>query len=343
MTLVNLMKRVEPAVVQILSSIGTGTGFIISDDGLVVTNAHVIGSDNFVSVRVQEGETIDAWLMGKDDVVDLAIMTLPPSEYLYPSVQLGNSDLVSRGDDVIVIGYPLGEILQFSPTITRGIISAVGRSGVVSYLQTDAAINIGNSGGPLINYDGQVIGVVTSTIHQQGERIVEGIGLAIAESELRNRIDRLVSGISVRETYRNWLYGYSFDIPQGWNVGPSEEIGDVKFSTDDGGAFLRVRLIDLEDYPYRDDSRNLKLFTENVLSRIEDSDDHILEAFDPWGAHAYLIKHRMRSEWICATLCELSCNFVENKAGILVDAYVHEDFLRLYDSDRYSMLYSFCC
>ena len=182
---------------------------------------------------------------------------------------------------------------------------------------------------------------MTSKIHQQGESIVEGIGLAIAESELRNRISRLVSGISVRETYRNWLYEYSFDIPQGWHVDPSEATGDIRFSTDDDGAFFSVRLIELEDYPYQEDSQNLQMFTEKVLSNIRDSDNHILEAFDPWGPHAYLIKYRTLSGWICAILCELTSNFAESKFGIVVNTYVHEDFLRLYDADRYSMLYSF--
>ena len=112
MTLTSLVKSVEPAVVQILSSFGTSTGFIISDNGLVVTAAHVIGNDTYVHVRIHGMASIDAWLMGKDDVVDLAVLTLPQSEYPYPSVQLGDSDAVSRGEDVIVIGYPLGKFFK---------------------------------------------------------------------------------------------------------------------------------------------------------------------------------------------------------------------------------------
>ena len=282
MALADLVKRVEPAVVQIMSSVGTGTGFIISENGLVVTNAHVIGTDNYVGVRVEGSEPIGASLMGKDDVVDIAVLILAVREEPYPTIQIGNSDRVSRGDEVIVIGYPLGEVLSGSPTITRGIVSAMGRSGVVSYLQTDAAINSGNSGGPLINYSGEVIGIVTSKIHQHGESIVEGIGLAVAQSELSNRLGRLASGISVRESFGQYLFKYAFDVPQGWHLRQSDNIRRTEFATDDGSGSFFVNTIDLTGFLTGNFDDDLKRFAEWALSELQKLDSFSLASFDLW-------------------------------------------------------------
>lgn len=346
MALADLVKRVEPAVVQIMSSAGTGTGFIISADGLVVTNAHVIGNDTYVGVRVEGSESIGAWLMGKDDVVDLAVLILAVREDPYPNISIGNSDRVSRGEDVVVIGYPLGEVLQGSPTIARGIISAIGRSGVVSYLQTDAAINRGNSGGLLINYSGEVVGIVTSKIHQHGESIVEGIGLAIAQAELSSRLSRLTSGISVRETYRQYLFGYSFDIPQGWHIRNSGDFRRTQFSTDDGRGSFWVNAVDLTDFSTGVFEKDLKRFAEWALSNVRSLNGFNLESFDAWDEFRYLIKYQYRDidsqlSWDCILLCDLPNDYETRKVGSLVYAYARIDSLNLYDPIRRSMLVSF--
>ena len=346
MTLADLVKRVEPAVVQILSSSATGTGFIITDAGLVVTNAHVIGNDTYVNVKVKGGEPIGAWLVGKDDVVDLAALILAVREEPYPTIQIGNSDRVSRGDDVIVVGYPLGEVLRDSPTITRGIISAIGRSGVVSYLQTDAAINRGNSGGPLINYSGEVIGIVTSKIHQHGESIVEGIGLAIAQSELSSRLGRLTSGISVRETFRNYLLGYAFDIPQGWHLRSSNDFRRIHFATDDERGTFWINAVNLTGFLTGDFDDDLKRFAEWALSEVRKLDSFNLISFDLWYDDRYLIKYRCldnatRQPWDCILLCELPNNYENRQEGFLIYAYIRKDSLNLLDAVRRSMLTSF--
>ena len=346
MALADLVKRVEPAVVQIMSSAGTGTGFIISDNGLVVTNAHVIGTNTYVAVRVQGDEPIGAWLMGKDDVIDIAVLILAVREEPYPTIQIGNSNRVSRGDEVIVIGYPLGELLSGSPTITRGIVSAIGRSGVVSYLQTDAAINRGNSGGPLINYSGEVIGIVTSKIHQHGESIVEGIGLAIAQAELSSRLSRLTSGISVIETFRHYLFNYSFDIPQGWHLRSSEDFRHTQFSTDDSRGSFWVNAVDLTDFSTGVFETDLNRFAEWALSNARSLNDFNLESFDIWGEYRYLIKYQYHAAdfqlpWDCILMCDLPNDYESRKVGSLVYAYARIDSLNLYDSIRRSMLASF--
>ena len=194
MRLSDLVKSVDPSVIRIETPTGTGTGFIYDSSGLAVTNAHVVGDNNYVHVKVgdQKGS---AFLRGKDDVVDLAVICIASDIEDYPSISIGDSDYVHPGDDVVAIGYPLGEILRGSTTITRGIVSAMGVSENVRYIQTDAALNPGNSGGPLINYDGEVVGIITSKLYHKGGSIVEGIGLAIDARELTDRIKRLEQGI----------------------------------------------------------------------------------------------------------------------------------------------------
>jgi len=243
MKLSDLVREIEPSVIRILSPAGAGTGFIYDDSGLAVTNAHVVGSNSFVEVEFSRQKCV-AKLVGKDDVVDLAVIQVFSELDTYPKIPIGNSGDVHRGDDVVAIGYPLGEILRGSPTITRGIVSAKGHSGAVSYLQTDAAINPGNSGGPLLNYYGEVIGIISSKIHQHGENAVEGIGLAIHTSELTDRIWRLEHAISVKETFINWIYDYSFDIPQGWHPKPIEDWSKLySQQTMDRRSFVSTQLI----------------------------------------------------------------------------------------------------
>ena len=193
-----MVKDVSPGVVQIVTPSGTGSGFIIDADGLVVTNAHVVQRFETVEVRLAGGETYQGEVLGVDDLTDLALLDLRAFRDLEP-VDLGDSDTFAVGEDVIAMGFPLGDVLQGSPTTTRGILSAkrTSKSGV-KLLQIDAAINPGSSGGPLFDRDGRVVGVNTSKLFESGDgRAVEGIGLAIAINEVRYRLDSLARGGNV--------------------------------------------------------------------------------------------------------------------------------------------------
>ena len=367
MKLPDLVRGAEPSVIRILSPAGTGTGFIYDDSGLAVTNAHVIGSNSFVEVEFSRQKCL-AKLVGKDDVVDLAVMQIFSEIDKYPKISIGNSDDVNRGDDVLAIGYPLGEILRGSPTVTRGIVSAKGNSGAVSYLQTDAAINPGNSGGPLLNYYGEVVGVISSKIHQHGENAVEGIGLAIHTSELTDRIWRLEHAISVKETFTNWIYDYSFNIPQGWHPKPIENWSQVIFSTDDGQGVFRVDAIDMSSIGIRyrrgKEVEGLQKFLEWIVSDSTDSfkfsDDfeldvpHMRATIDHIASEdngeGDIVKMQGRinlSDHVHSTsdviMCELPRDIKENKFGFYVTTYVYNDYLSMYDSDREIMLDSFQC
>ena len=186
------MTAVTPSLVQIVIGSSSGSGFIVDDDGLVVTNAHVVQDSKVVDVRLGGWQTYQGEVLGIDEVADLALLKIESERDFHP-VTLGNSSAVSVGEDVVAMGFPLGEILQGSPTITRGILSAkrISEGGVI-LLQTDAAINPGNSGGPLVNRDGEVVGITTSKLFESEDgRPVEGIGLAVSVNELKERLDSL--------------------------------------------------------------------------------------------------------------------------------------------------------
>ena len=196
-TLVSMIANVSPGVVQIVTPSGTGSGFIIDEGGLVITNAHVVRGFATVEVRLGDGPSYRGEVLGADDDTDLALLDLRASRE-FESVALGNSDEIAVGEEVIVVGYPLGEndMLLGSPSVTGGIVSAkrVSKSGV-KLLQTDAAVNPGNSGGPLFDRDGRVVGVNTAKVFESGDgRPVEGIGLAVAINEVRDRLDSLARG-----------------------------------------------------------------------------------------------------------------------------------------------------
>ncbi len=176
-----------------------GSGFVINSNGLVVTNNHVVEGAESITVRMHDGVRYEAEIVGRDAKTDLALLKVEAKTQL-PAVAWGNSDKVRVGDWAIAIGNPMG----LGGTVTVGIISARQRdinSGPYDdYFQTDAAINRGNSGGPLFNVDGKVIGINTAIFSQSGGSI--GIGFAVSSSLARNVIEQLRKYGSTR---RGWL------------------------------------------------------------------------------------------------------------------------------------------
>ena len=175
-----------------------GSGFIISKDGLVITNNHVIQGAEDVFVRVNGDQEYKAKILGADPGMDLAVLKIESDEKFLP-VKFGDSDKARIGDWVIAIGNPFG----LGGTVTAGIISArnrsIGLSRYEDFIQTDASINQGNSGGPLFNMNGDVIGINTAILGQSGSI---GIGFAIPS----NSADRVIKQlIEFGETKRGWL------------------------------------------------------------------------------------------------------------------------------------------
>jgi len=193
-----VLAAVAPTVVQIeietgdgVFGGGQGTGFIISSEGQVVTNAHVVENATDIQVMLYDGSLLEAELVQQDPTRDLAVLQIEGEDL--PAARLGLSADVEVGDEVLAIGNALG--LGDTPTVTTGIVSALERelqlsgSRLTRLIQTDAAINPGNSGGPLVNANGEVIGVNTAIAGN-----AEGIGFAISIDHARPVIETLQTG-----------------------------------------------------------------------------------------------------------------------------------------------------
>jgi len=176
-----------------------GSGFFISTDGYIVTNHHVIGEAQQITVKLADGREFSAELQATDPPTDLAVIKVP-AEGL-PYLQWGDSQQLQIGEWVLAVGSPLG----LSQTVTAGIISAIGRSGLgltsyEDFIQTDAAVNPGNSGGPLVNIAGQVVGINTAIASKSGGS--EGISFAVPSNIAAPVCQQLISKGTVS---RGWL------------------------------------------------------------------------------------------------------------------------------------------
>ena len=200
-----------------------GSGFIIDAKGIVITNNHVIKGAEDIIVRVDGDKEYKAKVLGSDPLSDVAVLKIESKEKFTP-VKFGNSDKARIGDWVIAIGNPFG----LGGTVTSGIISArnrdIGLSRYEDFIQTDASINIGNSGGPLFDMNGDVIGINTAILGQSGSI---GIGFAIPSNSAKKVIDQL---IEFGETKRGWL-GVRIQIV-------TKEIADVEKLDKPRGALV---------------------------------------------------------------------------------------------------------
>ena len=184
---------------QTTQSASSGSGFIITKDGYVVTNHHVVSNASSIKVTLYNGETYDATLIGSDSDYDVAVLKIN-AEDLQP-VTLGNSADVNVGDSVLAIGNPLGE-LTFS--MSQGIVSCCDRAINVdgtpfNMIQVDASINPGNSGGPLMNLYGEVVGIVSAKYSSYSDTTVEGIGFAIPISDVQTIITDIMENGQVTD------------------------------------------------------------------------------------------------------------------------------------------------
>ncbi len=233
---------------------GLGSGFIIDDSGIVVTNNHVIEGADEITVILSDQQEFTAELLGRDPKADLAVLKINSGKTKLQSVSWGDSDRMRVGDWSIAIGNPLG----LGGTVTTGIISAISRdigSGpYVKFLQTDASINRGNSGGPLFNVEGEVIGINSAIISQTGGSI--GLGFAIPSNSAKKIVKQL---IDFGRTKRGWLgvqiqpvsqdFAESLGLPDQKGAfvsnvnpnGPSNEAG-IKA----GDVILKFNNIDIE-------------------------------------------------------------------------------------------------
>jgi serine protease Do len=199
-TVIEVTRRVTPAVVSITSRGGAGSGFVIREDGVILTNAHVVGGMRTVQVGMANGETYTGEVLGRVADIDVAVVKVAARGL--PVVPLGDSDQIQVGQSAIAIGNPAG----YERSVTTGVVSAVNRRIAGTYLdeliQTDAAINPGNSGGPLLDSSGRVIGINTAVLRatRVGDPLV-GIGFAVPVNTARDVAEQLLSTGVVTRAY----------------------------------------------------------------------------------------------------------------------------------------------
>ena len=181
--LLEVVTILEPSVVRIETDIAVGSGVIITNTGWMLTNAHVLQGARTIEVILMNGTTYAATVIASDAGRDLAIVEVISNRTDFPEAVLGLSTNITVGEGVVAIGYPLWPELEGQATFTKGIVSAIRNidlySGIsTKYIQTDTAINLGNSGGPLVNLTGEVIGINTWTIRLYGGEIWVGLNFA---------------------------------------------------------------------------------------------------------------------------------------------------------------------
>jgi S1-C subfamily serine protease len=171
---IRVARAMTPTVVSVAQAEGSGSGIIVDKSGLVLTNAHVVGNSRTVEVGLADGRTLNGQVLGRDPTIDVAVVRVPAQNL--PTAPIGDSDKLEVGQSAIAIGNPLG----LERTVTSGVVSAVNRNprgiSLDGLIQTDAAISPGNSGGPLVDSHGRVIGINTVVLSGAG---ASGLGFAV--------------------------------------------------------------------------------------------------------------------------------------------------------------------
>lgn len=244
-TSTQIYQEVSPSIVSIvvddimLGSEASGSGVIMSKDGYVITNQHVVSGGNKFTVVLDDGTQYEAELIGSDEQTDLAVLKVDPKEELTPA-EFGESNELSVGDRCYAIGSPGG--IEYQNTFTGGFVSAINRDvtindRVMTLIQTDAAINPGSSGGALINKYGQVVGITSSKLSSSSmeEASFEGMGFAIPMSTAEEIVNKLIAygrvtgrpaiGISGYDIDKNTAQYY--DVPQGVLISSVDENSDA--------------------------------------------------------------------------------------------------------------------
>jgi serine protease Do len=287
MSAADAFNKVAPAVVIVSTksggnaltggSEGIGSGFIINEEGYILTNNHVIQGAKEITVTLSDKTEVSATIVNYDQTKDIAMIKLKEGTKVPAIAELGDSDEVYPGAEVIAIGTPLSK--NFAQTLTKGVISGSnrtieGQSGVaLNLLQTDAAINPGNSGGPLVNAKGQVIGINSMKIADTvGTTSVEGIGFAIPINEVKNKIEALSKpilnlGIQIRTI--DSVLAKENNLPEGAYVMSVDEfsqaekagmkIGDIIVKCDGKSIKTKEELIAMKEGKVAGDTMKLEV------------------------------------------------------------------------------------
>ena len=369
LSIAEITQIVKPAIAEVTvhfpeGGAGIGTGFIVRSDGLMVTNRHVVDDIATVTakIEVQDGESVEftGEVLGKGILTDLAVVQLN-SNRPFSTLALGNSDTVTYGDPVSAWGFPISHLLGTQPTLTTGIVSSPHRIfHDTDWIQIDADVNPGNSGGPLLDRFGNVIGVNTAGYEQVGDRIISGINLAVTSNEVRDRLSSYEAGGPSQATYRNllWDYGYSMAIPEGWFLlGESGQGLTRQFTLFEAyGGERRADVTTLrfgQPYPEADRAFGFMAgFYWSVMLPSFAEDWHFFQPVSPpelvrVGDRVFAqMEYRWQAEeedciFAETALTSISSNFPNKPFGFITTGAVCEEVLPTYGNERNNVIYSF--
>jgi serine protease Do len=264
----------KPSPKQKQYAVGLGSGFVVESNGYIITNYHVVSDSNDVTVKFASGSEYKAKVIGRDQATDLAVVKIKADNL--PVLAFGDSDKIQVGEWVIAIGNPFG----LSSTVTVGVISAKGRSGIgiedyEDFIQTDASINMGNSGGPLIDTSGQVVGINTAIVSGSGGSV--GIGFAIPSNIAKVIYEQLKTSGHVTRGYMGVL------------IQPLTPKLAKQFNIKSGKGIL------ISDVMKKSPAQDAGLKTGDIIIRINDKDANDIADFRNYvamqkpGAEAKLI------------------------------------------------------
>ena len=302
-----IYKKVSPSIVSVLSTtasgVGSGSGVIMSADGYIITNDHVVDGAQSVAVQLSDGTQLDAEIIGTDEQTDLAVIKVTPEGEL-TAAEFGDSDQLQPGEYAYAIGSPGG--VQFANTITGGRISAINRDvtindRVMTLIQTDASINPGNSGGALINKYGQVGGITSAKLSSSmySDTTIEGMGFAIPINTAKEVVDELIAngyvtgrpsiGITGRnvESYDGSIAGvqvYSIDS-RASAASEGLQVGDVITAVDGTPTPTMDEVNDIKEDKQAGDKITLTVYRistgKSLNITVTLMDAHDLEGDDP--------------------------------------------------------------
>ena len=292
----DVVRSIDSGLYRIITPDGSGSGFLVSDRGHIVTNAHVVGEHTSVTVRAASGRLSNARVLGRDEILDLAVLVAEPSHDVRP-MTLGNASEIRPGDEVIALGFPLSNDLGGDYTVTTGVVSSRRIQDSVERVQTDAAINPGSSGGPLVNRKGEVIGVNTSTLAGY-----EGVSFAVSVAELSASLDVLISGTGDGSetrtgwwTYENGDCGYRLVVHPGWMLSEEPEPCRVRLERYEGADLLgTVSVTDHELHAGESLGEFAGRWRDDLIERARRWESFDLTAFEKVhvGSGAHLLDYR---------------------------------------------------
>ena len=252
-----IYKKVSPSIVSVIAETpngtGTGSGVIMTADGYVITNNHVVEGAAQVTVQLSEGDQLAAEVIGTDEQTDLAVLKVTPEGEL-AAAEFGDSDALQPGEYAYALGSPGG--VQFANTITGGRISAINRDvtindRVMTLIQTDASINPGNSGGALINKYGQVVGITSAKLSGNAfsAASIEGMGFAIPINTAKEIVDELIANGYVTGRPSIGISGYDVESADGSIAGVQVDSIDSRAKAADEGLQVGDVIVAVDGTP----------------------------------------------------------------------------------------------